>query len=117
MHAEALFRVEDDHFESDVLIESNRHCIGTLETLWRSLESQKEAPVRLEIAELSSLDRRAIRRLYAESGVDGVVLEMLQAAPRTTLPRLLRRLREQGERWVKERKVLETVGCAERPAK
>ena len=107
VHAEALFRVEDDHFETDVLIEANRHCIGSLEALARTLESAGDAPQRLEVGRLSALDRRAIRRLYAESGVDGVVLEMLENAPKTTLPRVLKRLREQEERWVKERNVLE----------
>lgn len=102
--------MEDDHFETDVLIESNRHCIGSLEALARALDAEGPGPQRLEVGRLSALDRRAIRRLYAESGVDGVVLEMLENAPRTTLPRVLRRLREQEERWVKERNVLEAVG-------
>ena len=93
-----------------MLIEANRHCIGSLEALARTLESAGDAPQRLEVGRLSALDRRAIRRLYAESGVDGVVLEMLENAPKTTLPRVLKRLREQEERWVKERNVLEAVG-------
>ena len=114
MHAEALFRVEDDHFETDVLIEANRHCIGSLEALARTLESAGDAPQRLEVGRLSALDRRAIRRLYAESGVDGVVLSMLELAPQTTIPRLLRRLREQEARWVRERSLLEAVGPAGR---
>lgn len=117
VHAEALFRVEDDHFEADVLIEANRHCIGTLEALWRGLQAAQAAqrsPQRLERSALSALDRRAIRRLYAESGVDGVVLSMLELAPQTTIPRLLRRLREQEARWVRERSLLEAVGPAGR---
>ena len=32
-----LFRVEDDRFETDVLIETNRHCLGKLEVLYREV--------------------------------------------------------------------------------
>ena len=165
-----LFRVEDDRFETDVLIETNRHCLGTLEVLYREVcercereksmgceeEKSKEneegkneiikeenreeekneeknekietekndkteeektetheqsTPIKLADTALSAVDKRAIRRLYGK-GVDEVVMMMLTLAPKTTIPVLMKRMREKEEQWMKEKCVLEAVGQA-----
>ena len=61
-YAEALFRVEDDRFEADVLIETNRRCVGKLELLYAELEGMK-GDVTMNESVLSAVDRRAVRRL------------------------------------------------------
>ena len=168
-----LFRVEDDRFETDVLIETNRHCLGKLEVLYREVcercereksmgceeEKSKEneegkneiikeekreegkgeeekneeknekietekndkteeektetheqsTPIKLADTALSAVDKRAIRRLYGK-GVDEVVMMMLTLAPKTTIPVLMKRMREKEEQWMKEKCVLEAVG-------
>ena len=169
-----LFRVEDDRFETDVLIETNRHCLGKLEVLYREVcercereksmgceeekskeneegkneiikeenreegkgeEKNKEknekietekndkteeektetheqsTPIKLADTALSAVDKRAIRRLYGK-GVDEVVMMMLTLAPKTTIPVLMKRMREKEEQWMKEKCVLEAVGQA-----
>ena len=165
-----LFRVEDDRFETDVLIETNRHCLGKLEVLYRevcercereksmgceeekSKENEEEkneiikeenreegkgeeknekietekndkteeektetheqsTPIKLADTALSAVDKRAIRRLYGK-GVDEVVMMMLTLAPKTTIPVLMKRMREKEEQWMKEKCVLEAVGQA-----
>lgn len=164
-----LFRVEDDRFETDVLIETNRHCLGKLEVLYREVcercererceksegeksensEGEKKeeekndkmeeenseeknekietkndkteeektetheqsTPIKLADTALSAVDKRAIRRLYGK-GVDEVVMMMLTLAPKTTIPVLMKRMREKEEQWMKEKCVLEAVGQA-----
>lgn len=165
-----LFRVEDDRFETDVLIETNRHCLGKLEVLYREvcegcererceksegeksensegekkeeekndkmeeenseeknekIETEKNdkteeektetheqsTPIKLADTALSAVDKRAIRRLYGK-GVDEVVMMMLTLAPKTTIPVLMKRMREKEEQWMKEKCVLEAVGQA-----
>lgn len=160
--------MEDDRFETDVLIETNRHCLGKLEVLYREvcegcererceksegeksensegekkeeekndkmeeenseeknekIETEKNdkteeektetheqsTPIKLADTALSAVDKRAIRRLYGK-GVDEVVMMMLTLAPKTTIPVLMKRMREKEEQWMKEKCVLEAVG-------
>ena len=163
--------MEDDRFETDVLIETNRQCLGKLEVLYREVcercereksmgceeEKSKEneegkneiikeenreegkgeeeknekietekndkteeektetheqsTPIKLADTALSAVDKRAIRRLYGK-GVDEVVMMMLTLAPKTTIPVLMKRMREKEEQWMKEKCVLEAVGQA-----
>ena len=174
--------MEDDRFETDVLIETNRHCLGKLEVLYREVcercereksmgceeEKSKEneegkneiikeenreegkgeeekneeknekieteknekietkndkteeektetheqsTPIKLADTALSAVDKRAIRRLYGK-GVDEGVMMMLTLAPKTTIPVLMKRMREKEEQWMKEKCVLEAVGQA-----
>lgn len=161
--------MEDDRFETDVLIETNRHCLGKLEVLYREVcercererceksegeksensEGEKKeeekndkmeeenseeknekietkndkteeektetheqsTPIKLADTALSAVDKRAIRRLYGK-GVDEVVMMMLTLAPKTTIPVLMKRMREKEEQWMKEKCVLEAVGQA-----
>lgn len=108
-YAEALFRVEDGRFETDILIETNRHCIGRLEVLKKELEEAGQADYKLKLSSLSDLDKRAIRRLYSDYGVDGLVLEMLEEIPKTTIPLIIQRLKEKEEEWMREKCSLEAV--------
>ena len=101
--------MEDNRFEADVLIETNRHCIGQLEILQKELAEKESDAYRLIESSLSALDKRAIRRLYSDSGVDKTVLQMLYEMPAVVIPLLLRRLREKEEEWIKEKCLYEDV--------
>ena len=66
--------VEDDCFECDVIIESNRHCVSTLTKLFHELEQEGiEEPLRLKRDSLSVMDWHCIRRLYKEKEVSDLV--------------------------------------------
>ena len=116
---EALFRIEDDRFEADLLIETNRHCIGSLTVLLQELEASSR-PLQLKEGALSAVDWRAIRRLYAGKGVDRAVRrvgmgrwneeQLLIEAPQSTIPHLIRRMKKKEEQWIKEKEMLEEVG-------
>ena len=106
-----MFRVEDDRFEVDTIIETNRHCIGRLEVLMKeldSLQSETDYYFHFEKA-LTAFDKRAIRRLYAEYGLENVVMEMLKEIPRITIPLLISRMKQKEEEWIQEKVVLEKV--------
>lgn len=101
--------MEDDRFETDILIETNRHCIARLEVLKKELEESDQADYKLKLSSLSDLDKRAIRRLYSDYGVDGLVLEMLEEIPKTTIPLIIQRLKDKEEEWMREKCSLEAV--------
>ena len=101
--------MEDNRFEADVLIETNRHCIGQLEILQKELAEKESDAYRLIESSLSALDKRAIRRLYSDSGVDKTVLQMLYEMPSVVISILLRRLREKEDEWIKEKCLYEDV--------
>lgn len=63
----------------------------------------------MKLSSLSDLDKRAIRRLYSDYGVDGLVLEMLEEIPKTTIPLIIQRLKEKEEEWMREKCSLEAV--------
>ena len=66
--------VEDDCFECDVIIESNRHCVGTLTKLFNELQQEESIePLRLKRESLSVMDWHCIRRLYKEKEVSDLV--------------------------------------------
>ena len=67
MYTEAIFRVEDDRFEVDVTIETNRHCMGTLTLLLEELQHEDtHEMMRMKKDALSALDWRSIHRLYKD---------------------------------------------------
>ena len=100
--------MEDDRFEADVLIETNRHCICKLEALWKELQEKGEGYCMMETA-LSDLDKRAIRRLYSTYELDGLVMKMLMEMPMVVIPRILNRLKVKEEEWIREKNKLELV--------
>ena len=102
--------MEDDRFEADLLIETNRLCLARLELLYSELENRKD-DVRMTDGVLSAVDKRAIRRLYGKCA-DEVVMLMLKLAPRSTLPVVIKRMKEKEEQWLKEKVVLENVRVA-----
>lgn len=66
--------MEDDRFEADILLETNRRCVGRLQALFDELEREPE-PVTMKKEALSAVEWRAIRRLYADKGVDEVIVK------------------------------------------
>lgn len=122
---EALFKVEDERFEIDMVIDSNMNTIRMLEPLaeeianFRMVEEQQQqqatrnghgsshpiiAPrfsFQLEKRHLSTIHLNAITRIYGEHGEE--ILELLQKNPAGTIPVLLKRLRQKDTEWRKAR--------------
>lgn len=85
-------------------------CLAKLELLHSELGERKD-DVRMTDGVLNAVDKRAIRRLYGKC-VDEVVMLMLKLAPRSTLPVVIKRMKEKEEQWLKEKTVLESVSVA-----
>lgn len=94
--------------------------MGSLKILLNELNQCQTEPVRLKMDALSQMDWRTIRRLYTERGLDQVVVrvsalwyvsnvKMLVEAPKTTIPRLIQRMEEKEDIWIREKSLLETV--------
>lgn len=78
-YEEALFRCEDDRFEADVLLETTRSAIARLELLRSELDAMTEEEAqaaRLSKDALSAVQLAAIRRIYAQNGIDQEVLRV-----------------------------------------
>lgn len=116
-YEEALFRCEDDRYEADVLIENNRSCRAALERILGDIQ-KKEATQELVKEEengsraytyrlpdnaLSATQKLAIRRLYAQSGFDNEMLELLFKCPQVAISVMLRRMDECDKRWTEDK--------------
>eukprot|EP00632_Arachnochrysis_sp_CCMP2950_P013965 CAMPEP_0185700544 /NCGR_PEP_ID=MMETSP1164-20130828/7548_1 /TAXON_ID=1104430 /ORGANISM="Chrysoreinhardia sp, Strain CCMP2950" /LENGTH=1111 /DNA_ID=CAMNT_0028367495 /DNA_START=182 /DNA_END=3517 /DNA_ORIENTATION=+ len=117
-YEEALFRCEDNHFELDMVIESNQATIAALHHLYPDSRDEardvnvKEGGHNLQVDEraLSSLHRSAILRIYGEHGPE--LLELLNRSPMMTIPVVVKRLREKDAEWRRVRQEI-TVQCKE----
>ncbi|CAD6184665.1 unnamed protein product [Caenorhabditis auriculariae] len=115
-YEEALFRSEDDKFEVDMLIESTKYAIDSLELLQRkinNLEPHEKASFRLDEklgATSGALMRRALRMLYGERSAG--IVQTLQETPITVVPTLVERFREK-EKDLREAQYLIAKGWRE----
>ncbi|KAK8808597.1 hypothetical protein WA158_008498 [Blastocystis sp. Blastoise] len=114
-YEEALFRCEDDRYEVDIIIENNRSCILTLTQLLRELETlQKDKPssdyqYHLKRESLSTLNLKAIQRIYIHEPVYKQIIEFLYMSPLTTIPLLLERMKAKDEEWTRQKNIKEIV--------
>lgn len=102
-YEEALFRVEDDRFELDRLIDSNRTALSALEKLNEELKVKPFASVSPDEFMLT-IHYYAIARIYGDGWLDALAL--LKENPRRTVPVLIQRMQQKGIEWEKVRKQL-----------
>eukprot|EP01084_Bolivina_argentea_P034850 64560_1 len=98
IYNENLQKSEDDLFELDMMIETNDAARKRLEQLYKTVMQPKN--VKHMIAnqiEIPPVEKRAISRLYSEHG--NKVLNLLKKMPETTIPVVLKRLREKSNEW------------------
>eukprot|EP00486_Rosalina_sp_Unknown_P005923 CAMPEP_0201569384 /NCGR_PEP_ID=MMETSP0190_2-20130828/11040_1 /ASSEMBLY_ACC=CAM_ASM_000263 /TAXON_ID=37353 /ORGANISM="Rosalina sp." /LENGTH=834 /DNA_ID=CAMNT_0047991649 /DNA_START=168 /DNA_END=2673 /DNA_ORIENTATION=+ len=99
-HNENLQKSEDDLFELDMMIQTNDAARKRLEQLYKTVmqpKSIKYIQSNSNIMEIPPVERRAISRLYSEHG--NKVLNLLKKMPETTIPVVLKRLREKSQEW------------------
>ena len=108
IHEEALWKVEDERFECDMVIDANDATIAVLEPLVAEAERlrRKNESVawqfRLDRRSLSTTHMKAIARIYGDQGNE--VLELLRRSPAAALPIILRRLKQKAVEWTAARK-------------
>jgi len=98
---ENLQKSEDDLFELDMMIQTNDAARKRLEQLYKSVMQPKNIKaIRSKSGhsmEIPPVEKRAISRLYSEHG--NKVLNLLKKMPETTIPVVLKRLREKNNEW------------------
>eukprot|EP00741_Cyanophora_paradoxa_P020096 tig00021234_g19397.t1 len=107
-YEENLFRVEDDRYELDMLIETNKSVIRVLEMAEADIaqragnsqqgghEAEGEGAIHIE-ERLLPFHVKAIKRVYGDHGSE--VLEHLKREPVQTIPIVLARLRQKATEW------------------
>src|SRR6185312_11603586 len=80
-YEENLFKVEDERFELDMMIENNAATIRVLEPLVEQCQNMSQEQLKkLRISEqLDILHLRSIARLYGESAYE--MIELLKSCP------------------------------------
>jgi paired amphipathic helix protein Sin3a len=99
IYEENLFKVEDERFELDMLIENNAAAIRVLEPIAeQAAVMSPEQSIRLKLGEnIDTLHLRAITRVYADSAYE--IIELLQKSPAATAKIILSRLRQKDLEW------------------
>ena len=106
-YQEAMFKCEDDRYEIDMLIETNKSAIAALEPLAHEIqtlidsESQFNFRFRLEKRALSVIHLKAISQVYGNHGA--FILELLRRNPAGAIPIILNRLKEKEKEWSRNR--------------
>lgn len=101
-YEELLFKCEDDRFELDLVIELNASTIRALEYLSRTIsETKGDIKFKLDTS-LDVLNIRSIERIYGEKG--GEIIDALYKNPTSTIPILLKRLRQKDREWTRARR-------------
>eukprot|EP00276_Gloeochaete_wittrockiana_P002641 CAMPEP_0184674520 /NCGR_PEP_ID=MMETSP0308-20130426/87283_1 /TAXON_ID=38269 /ORGANISM="Gloeochaete witrockiana, Strain SAG 46.84" /LENGTH=1734 /DNA_ID=CAMNT_0027122129 /DNA_START=27 /DNA_END=5227 /DNA_ORIENTATION=- len=106
-YEEALFKVEDEQYELDVMIANSAMSIRGLELvmvqlqLWQMGDTEKR-PFELDSELLHACNLRFIRRIYGERGRE--IVQELRKHPALIVPIILSRLKGKYEEWVKERR-------------
>ncbi|GMR53687.1 hypothetical protein PMAYCL1PPCAC_23882 [Pristionchus mayeri] len=100
---EFVYRTEDERFEFDIVMESNRYAIGCLQEMQHKLSKLSSS----ELMKFSMADNygvsspaiflRAIRRVYGE--LAGRMLDSLKKEPKTAVETLLDSLKEKEREW------------------
>lgn len=94
---QSLFQCEDDRFELDMLLESVRSTIESVEQLLEKIENNSiSASICLE-DHLTVLNLRCIERVYGKQGLE--VVNVLRENAQVALPVILVRLNQKQEEW------------------
>lgn len=101
-YEEALFRVEDDRFELDMVIENNAAAMRAMFRLNAELESLNDKPAEKERwtpkpGALSATHLRAAYRIYGDHGTQ--IVELLTKSPQVAIPVVCARLQQKDAEW------------------
>ena len=109
IYEENLFKVEDERFELDMIIENNAAVIRVLEPLVESVQNMSsEQAKNVTLNEnLDILHLRSISRIYGENGYE--MIELLKTCPALTAKVILERLHQKDEEWRRVRSEMKNV--------
>ncbi|KMS64823.1 hypothetical protein BVRB_042300, partial [Beta vulgaris subsp. vulgaris] len=102
-YEEALFKVEDERYEIDMMIENNAAAIRVLQPLndrISTLTSEQAAAFKLDNS-VDILHIRAMARIYGDAWYD--IVRLLKQIPATAIPIILRRLKQKDAEWRRAR--------------
>ena len=110
-HEELLFRIEDERFELDLVLETNTSTIRVLENVLARLGAMSsEDAARFKLSSMlggtsECIHVRAIQRIYGEKARE--FIDGLKSSPAVCVPLVLKRLRAKEEEWREAKKNLE----------
>ena len=110
-YEELIFRVEDERFELDVVLETNSNTIRVLENIMAKISqmsTEELAKFRLDNklgASSETIHIKAIQRIYGDKAKD--FIEGLKRNPSVAVPLVLKRLKAKEEEWKEAKKNLE----------
>jgi paired amphipathic helix protein Sin3a len=106
---EFIYRTEDERFEFDVILETNKDTIKVLECVQKKMSRMApEEAARHKLDDClggnsPTIHQRAIRRIYGEKSSD--IIDGLKRNPVVAVPLVLRRLKAKDEEWRDVQKV------------
>eukprot|EP00873_Tetraselmis_striata_P014444 jgi/Tetstr1/434708/TSEL_002535.t1 len=109
-YEENLFRVEDDKFELDMLVECNKAAIRRMEPVAAQIAQMRpdeKAAFRMSPDVLKPIHMRVIEKIYGEQGASLVAL--LRKNPSVAVPVVLTRLQQKAEEWEKVKVTMEPL--------
>merc|ERR1712013_216804 len=102
-YEEHIYRTEDERFEFDVVLETNRDTIKVLECVQKKMgrmPPEEAARYRLDDClggTSTTIHQRAIRRIYGDKSAD--IIDGLKRNPVVAVPLVLRRLKAKDSEW------------------
>jgi len=102
-YEENIYRTEDERFEFDVVLETNRDTIKVLECQQKKMSRmppEEAARYRLDDSlggTSSTIHQRAVRRIYGDKAAD--IIDGLKRNPVVAVPLVLRRLKAKDAEW------------------
>ena len=102
-YEEFIYRTEDERFEFDVVLETNKDTIKVLESVQKKMSRmppEEAARYRLDDClggSSPTIHQRAIRRIYGDKAGD--IIDGLKRNPVVAVPLVLRRLKSKDEEW------------------
>lgn len=109
IYEENLFKIEDERFELDMLIENNSAAIRVLEPLNDQIAIMPpEAAKRVRLPDtIDILHIRSIARVYGDQGYE--MVEMLNKSPAVAVNIILMRLKQKDVDWRKTRNEMKST--------
>jgi len=102
-YEEFIYRTEDERFEFDVVLETNKDTIKVLECVQKKMSRmppEEAARYRLDDClggSSPTIHQRAIKRIYGDKAND--IIDGLKRNPVVAVPLVLRRLKSKDEEW------------------
>jgi paired amphipathic helix protein Sin3a len=102
-YEEFIYRTEDERFEFDIVLETNKDTIKVLECVQKKMTRmppEEAARYRLDDClggSSPTIHQRAIRRIYGDKAGD--IIDGLKRNPVVAVPLVLRRLKSKDEEW------------------